>query len=289
MGPGRAEPAPGVLYVVATPLGRTDDLSPRARAVLAGVDLVLAEDTRRAGLLFSRLGITARRFTSFHDHNEAARLPGVLAGLLAGRSMALVSDAGTPLLSDPGYRLVRACRQAGAPVKPVPGPSAVTAALCAAGIAPQPFTFLGFLPRKSSDIRRLFERHAAAGATLVFFERRSRLAKCLPLALSALGPRECVIAREMTKTHEEFLTGTLAAFAAAPPEILGEVTVVLGPPLPEAVTPRAEVLRLAAEESGRPREVARRLAERVAGWTAKDIYAMLVAAGKPAGPGTGAE
>jgi len=145
---------PGTLFIVATPLGNTEDLSPRARRVLAAADAVLAEDTRRSGLLFQRLGLTARRFLSFHDHNEAQRLPQVLAWLAEGQSLALISDAGTPLLSDPGFRLVRAAREAGHAVVPVPGPSAPVTALSACGLPPQPFVFLGFLPRKPGEVRK---------------------------------------------------------------------------------------------------------------------------------------
>ena len=142
----------GTLWIVATPLGNPGDLSPRAREVLETADGILAEDTRRAGLLLSRCGLNVTTpFTSFHDHNEEARLPQVLELLQAGKTLALVSDAGTPLLSDPGYRLVRACRKAGIRVSPVPGPSAPVAALSASGLPPQPFVFLGFLPRKKAE------------------------------------------------------------------------------------------------------------------------------------------
>ncbi|WP_246287709.1 16S rRNA (cytidine(1402)-2'-O)-methyltransferase [Desulfolutivibrio sulfoxidireducens] len=273
----------GKLYVVATPLGNADDLSPRAARILAGADLVLAEDTRRTGLLLKRLGIAARGFSSLHEHNEEARQDRVLGLLSQGLTLALVSDAGTPLVSDPGYRLVRACRQAGYAVSPVPGPSAVTAALSAAGVPPYPFTFLGFLPRKTSDIRRLFAKHADTGATLVFFERKTRLGKALGAALDALGERECVIAREMTKTFEEFLGGRLSELAAAPPEVLGEVTVVVGPGACGGEASSAEeVLRIAAEEARaglRPRETARRTAARVRGWSVAEVYDLVASSG----------
>jgi 16S rRNA (cytidine1402-2'-O)-methyltransferase len=271
----------GRLYVVATPLGDVTDLSPRAARVLAEADVVLAEDTRRTGLLLKRLGIAARGFLSLHEHNEQARRDWVLGLLSQGRSLALVSDAGTPLLSDPGYLLVRACREAGYPVTPVPGPSAVAAALSAAGLPPYPFTFLGFLPRKTSDIRRLLEKHAATGATLVFFERKTRLGKALAVAALALGDRECVVAREMTKTFEEFLSGRLAAMAANPPEVLGEITVVVGPAVDDdRPTPEDEVRRVIKEEAAKglkPKETARLVASRVRGWSAARVYEALVA------------
>ncbi|MES9996251.1 16S rRNA (cytidine(1402)-2'-O)-methyltransferase [Desulfovibrio aminophilus] len=263
------------LWVVATPLGNLGDLSPRARDVLASADMVLAEDTRRAGLLFQRLGLPAKGFLSLYEHNEEARVEQVLAALAEGRNAALVSDAGTPLLSDPGYRLVRACRAAGLPVSPVPGPSAPIAALSACGLPPLPFVFLGFLPRKDGDIRRLLETYAALPATLVFFERKTRLSSTLALAAEVLGPREFCVARELTKEFEEFIQGRLDALDALPEEFLGEITVVVGPPEASAKTTEEALLELLREESargGKPREVARRAASRAPGWSAKETY-----------------
>ncbi|WP_449242326.1 16S rRNA (cytidine(1402)-2'-O)-methyltransferase [Desulfovibrio sp.] len=268
------------LWVVATPLGNLGDLSPRAREVLASADLVLAEDTRRAGLLFQRLGLPSKGFLSLFEHNEEARVEQVLAALSEGRSVALVSDAGTPLLSDPGYRLVRACRAAGVPVSPVPGPSAPIAALSACGLPPLPFVFLGFLPRKDGDIRRLLETYAALPATLVFFERKTRLAATLALAAKVLGPRDFCVARELTKEFEEFIQGRLDALDALPEEFLGEITVVVGPPETPARLTEEALLDLLREESargGKPREVARRAASRAPGWSAKEAYEKLSA------------
>ncbi len=265
------------LFIVATPLGNPADLSPRAAGVLAEADVVLAEDTRRTGLLLKTLGIEAGRLVSFHEHNEEARLPQVLGWLGEGRRLALVSDAGTPLLADPGYRLVRAAREAGYAVSPVPGPSAIVTALSAAGLAPYPFSFLGFPPRSASDARELFARFGATGATLVFFERKNRLAATLAVALEALGDRDCVICRELTKTYEEFLPGKLAELAGRDLELLGEVTVVIGPGR-AARSGEDEARAVAAEEAvagGKPREVARRVAARLSGWTVKEVYAML--------------
>jgi 16S rRNA (cytidine1402-2'-O)-methyltransferase len=270
---------PGTLWIVATPLGNAQDLSPRAREVLAGACLVLCEDTRRAARLFATQGLPKARFLSLFEHNEAGRVPQVLELLAQGQSPALISDAGTPVLSDPGFRLVRACRQAGYQVSPVPGPSAVMAALMAAGIAPHPFVFLGFLPRKPGDIRKLFERFAAPGCSLVFFERKDRLAKSLGLAREVLGERECAVAREMTKTHEEFLLGTLSDFADKDLELLGEITVVLGP-AGQAPVPAGDVSQVMAQEilaGGKPRDIARRAAARLPGQTAKDLYELVLA------------
>lgn len=268
----------GALYVVATPLGNAGDCSPRARRVLAAADVVLAEDTRRAGLLFQRLGIASHGFVSFHEHNEDRKRESVLQTLEQGGSVALISDAGTPLLSDPGYTLVRACREAGFAVVPVPGPSAPLAALMACGLPPQPFTFLGFLPRKAGERRRLLERHGATGATLVFFERKNRLADSLRAAAEVLGPREVCVARELTKDHEEFIVGCLDALDGMDIPLLGEFTVVVGPPARGDATPAEDMRGLLAEESaqgGRPKEIARRAAARAMGWTVKAAYELL--------------
>ncbi len=273
------EPRRGRLYVVATPLGNAGDLSPRAREILAVADLVLAEDTRRAGLLFQRLGIEARRFMSFFEHNEEGRVVQVLAELAQGRTVALVSDAGTPLLSDPGYRLVRACREQGHAVSPVPGPSAPVAALSASGLPPYPFVFLGFLPRRDLDVRRLFEEYGSTRATLVFFERKNRLTATLELAAETLGDREFCVARELTKEHEQFILGRLSKREDVQLDLLGELTVIIGPPMEKARTSEAEMASVLEEETrrgGRPKEVARRTAERVCGWTAKAVYERLM-------------
>lgn len=270
----------GTLWVVATPLGNPGDLSPRGRETLAGAGMVLCEDTRRAARLFASQGLPQGRFLSLYDHNEQGRVPQVLEFLAQGGEAALISDAGTPVLSDPGYLLIRACRDAGFAVRPVPGPSAVMAALMAAGIAPHPFVFLGFLPRKAGDVRKSFERFAATGCTLVFFERKDRLSETLGLALNVLGPRECAITRELTKTHEEFLLGTLSDFAGKELSLLGEITVVIGPALEASVAGETDVDGVLAREQqvgGKPKEVARRAAAQLPGWTAKALYERLLA------------
>ncbi|EPR41681.1 Ribosomal RNA small subunit methyltransferase I [Desulfovibrio sp. X2] len=277
---GPDKPAAG-LYVVATPIGNAADLSPRAAGVLAGADMILAEDTRRAGLLLKRLGIAGNRFVSFHDHNEAERLPQVLGHLRAGGSAALVSDAGTPLLSDPGYRLVGACREEGIRVSPVPGPCSFVAALSAAGLPPQPFVFLGFLPRSAGDVRKTLAPFAALPATLAFFERKSRLAASLGLAHEVLGERTVCVARELTKVHEEFILGELSALARDCPDVLGEITVLVGPPRAPGEASEDDIEAVLAEEAargGKPREVARRAAARLPGTTAKELYGRLAAA-----------
>lgn len=273
----------GKLWLVATPLGNPGDLSPRAREILGAVDMVLAEDTRRSGLLLATCGIEAKRFVSLHDHNEKARLPGILNELQAGAQAALISDAGMPVVSDPGYQLVKACREAGITVSPVPGPSAPLAALAASGLPPLPFVFLGFAPRGKGDIRKFFAPYAALEATLIFFERKDRLAATLETLHPVLGPRHGCIAREMTKTYEEFIPFILDAVIGErlrETELLGEITVVLGPPLVAVRAPEKEVLAAAEEarrenSAAKPKEIARLVQARVAGWTVGDIYQLM--------------
>ena len=272
------------LWIVATPLGNPGDLSPRAREVLVGADLVLAEDTRRTARLLRECGIEVCRLLSFHDHNETERQEGVLRLLREGQSIALVSDAGTPLLADPGYRLVRACRKEGLAVSPLPGPSAPVAALSAAGIPPLPHSFLGFLPRDAAGRDALFTAFAHVPGALIFFERKDRLRESLAQAARILGPRELAVCRELTKEHEEFIVGRLEDSAQLPDELLGEITVIVGPPEHTERTPREEVLQLAnAElaEGGKPRQVARRVQDAVRGWSGKEIYALLTGTEQP--------
>ena len=273
------------LWIVATPLGNPGDLSPRAREVLASADLVLAEDTRRTARLLRECGLEVRRLLSFHDHNETERQEGVLRLLREGQNVALVSDAGTPLLADPGYRLVRACRKEGLAVSPLPGPSAPVTALSAAGIPPLPHSFLGFLPRDAAGRDALFSAFAHVPGALIFFERKDRLKESLAQAARILGPRELAVCRELTKEHEEFIVGRLEDSAQLPDELLGEITVVVGPPEHTERTPREEVLLLANEElaqGGKPRQVARRVQDAVRGWSGKEIYALLTGTEQPA-------
>jgi 16S rRNA (cytidine1402-2'-O)-methyltransferase len=266
------------LWVVATPLGNLGDLSPRAMEVLARAEVLLAEDTRRTGLLLKRASLGGGRLLSLHEHNEEQRIGEVLAMLSEGRDVALVSDAGTPLIADPGYRLVRACREAGHAVSPVPGPSAVLAALMACGLPPYPFAFLGFLPRKDGEQRRIFEQFAPIRATLVFFERKSRVVQTLGVAGTVLGERPFCLARELTKKHEQFIYGRLGEDLGRLEELKGEMTVVVGPPEDEAMVDGDELMRLLREEDARggpPREVVRRVQMRFKGCSGKKLYALL--------------
>jgi 16S rRNA (cytidine1402-2'-O)-methyltransferase len=217
----------GTLHIVATPIGNLEDVTLRALRVLREADLVLAEDTRRTRILLDRHAIAARPL-SLHAHNEAARTAEALAALAAGRDVALVSDAGTPLVSDPGERLVAAAIEAGHPVVPVPGASAVLAALAGSGLPPVPFAFLGFPPRRTGERTERFAAWRGRPETLVLFESPNRLAATLRALAGALGPRPACVARELTKLHEEWARGTLGELAERFGEgARGEVTIVV--------------------------------------------------------------
>jgi len=222
------------LYIVATPIGNLSDASARSIEILGSVDGILAEDTRRTRKLLVRFELSTP-LTSLHEHNEASRIPRVVARLDAGEDLALVSDAGTPLVSDPGERLVRGVVDAGHTVVPVPGPSAIVTALMGAGFPAVPFSFHGFVPRKAKDRTALLEELMSAEHTSVVFESPERLADFLRdfMALGAVD-RQVVVAREMTKIHEEFFRGTTAEAERYYTEnkARGEVTVVVSPRSP---------------------------------------------------------
>jgi 16S rRNA (cytidine1402-2'-O)-methyltransferase len=230
----------GRLLVVATPIGNLGDLSARARQALEAADLVACEDTRRSGLLLHGLGIK-KPLLSLHEHNERQRLPRVLGALAEGRTVALLSDAGTPLVSDPGFLLVREAVALGAAVEAIPGPSAVLAALVVSGLPAIPFTFAGFPPPKSGRRRLFYRGLAALRHTLVIFESPHRLLASLEDAIAELGDRPASLARELTKLHEEILRGGLASLReriAARPTLKGEFVLVVGPPEAGAAQPR---------------------------------------------------
>jgi 16S rRNA (cytidine1402-2'-O)-methyltransferase len=227
--PVRLPGVAGTLHLVAVPIGNPDDLTFRARETLGRVPVVAAEDTRHFATLARHHGIAARAI-SFHDHNEEARTPELLARLAAGDDVALVSDAGTPLVSDPGFRLVRAAIGAGIAVTSLPGASAVTTALTASGIPPHPFRFLGFLPRTAAARRALFDTVMRDTATLVAFEAPRRLADTVRDASEVLGDRAACLARNLTKPHERYQRGrltTLLTELAAEDEVRGECTIVI--------------------------------------------------------------
>lgn len=229
-------PSPrGRLLVVSTPIGNLEDLTPRARAAFASADLVACEDTRRTGLLLAHLGLK-RPLVSLHEHNERKRLPGLLAELEAGKVIALASDAGTPLVSDPGFLLVREAAAAGVTVEPIPGPSALLAALVASGLPPHPFTFAGFPPPRAGKRRTFYRALAALPHTLVIYESPHRVLVSLDDARAELGDRPAALARELTKMHEEMLRGRLSEIAAelaSRPAIKGEIVLVVAPPAPD--------------------------------------------------------
>ena len=241
----------GRLQVIATPIGNLADLSERAREALARADVIAAEDTRHTGALLTALGL-ATPLLSLHEHNESRRVPGVLARLAQGERVALVSDAGTPLLSDPGYELVRAAIAAGFEVSAIPGPSAITAALAIAGLPTDRFCFEGFLPARERERRAVLEALAHERRTLVFFEAPHRIAAALADSAAVLGPdREAAVARELTKAHETIYRGTLQELAArAETEAnfaRGEITLVVRGAAPAAPSVDERLLRRTVE------------------------------------------
>ena len=222
----------GRLVVVSTPIGNLEDISPRAVRALEEADLVACEDTRHSGRLMAHLGLS-KRLVSLHEHNEAQRLPQLMLALEQGLVVALVSDAGTPLVSDPGFLLTREAAAQGYRIEPIPGPSAILAALVASGLPPYPFTFAGFPPRTGKKRRRFYRNLAELEHTLVFFESPHRLLTSLNEALDLLGNRPAAIGRELTKLHEEILRGPLADLLEelrGRPSLKGEFVVVLGKP-----------------------------------------------------------
>jgi 16S rRNA (cytidine1402-2'-O)-methyltransferase len=228
----QAPALPGGLYVVATPIGNLGDVTLRALETLAAADVIACEDTRVSRKLTERYGI-ATPLTPYHEHNAASARPKLLAMLAGGSAVALVSDAGTPLVSDPGYKLVRAVQEAGYPVTTAPGASSVLAALAVAGIATDRFTFEGFLPPKSAGRRVRIGELARIPSTLVLFESGPRLAAALADLADGLGARGAAVCRELTKLHEEVRRGdlaTLAADYAGEPEPRGEIVIVIAPP-----------------------------------------------------------
>ncbi|MGA2950919.1 MAG: 16S rRNA (cytidine(1402)-2'-O)-methyltransferase [Caulobacteraceae bacterium] len=272
--PPDAKPlAPG-LYLVATPIGNLRDITLRALDVLGGADLVLAEDTRVSGKLLAAHAISAK-LQRYDEHAAAQARPKVLAALAGGARVALISDAGTPLVSDPGYRLVVEAVAQGAAVFPIPGPSAVMAALTVAGLPTDRFLFAGFPPPKSAARRKLFEDLASVRATLVFFEGGSRLAESLADMAKVFGPRPAAVARELTKLYETVVRAPLPELAADPrfaaPK--GEIVVLVGPG-EEAPASEAEADRALAEALERmgPGEAAAEVAKAL-GLPRRALYA----------------
>lgn len=274
-------PPAGVLYVVATPIGHREDITLRALAVLKRASLVAAEDTRKSGELLRHFGIRAR-LVSYHEHNERERTPQLVSRLLAGETIALVSNAGTPGISDPGFRLVSAAAAAGVRVVPVPGPSAAIAALSASGLPTDAFVFEGFLPKKPGRRRRRLAALAAETRTVILYESPQRLAARAAELLEALGDRPAVLARELTKVHEEFFRGRLSGLLAELErrgEIKGECTLLIGPPeeAPPAGPGAAvlEEIRRGLDAGRDPRELIRETALRH-GLPRRELYRHVV-------------
>jgi len=265
--------APG-LYLVATPIGNLRDITLRALDVLAAADLVLAEDTRVTGKLLAAYGLS-KRLERYDEHAAARARPKVLAALAAGGRVALCSDAGTPLVSDPGYRLVVEALEAGAAVWPIPGASAALAALSVAGLPTDRFLFAGFPPPKSGARRTFLEGLRGVRATLILFEGASRLGASLADMAAVLGPRPAAVARELTKLHETIARGDLASLAADPALAApkGEVVIVIGPPPEEAASSPADVDAALAEAVGRlsPADAAREVAA-ATGLPRRELY-----------------
>ena len=272
----------GRLFLVGTPIGNLGDMTERAKETLAGVDVVAAEDTRRTGRLLSRFGIK-RPLVSLFEGNEARRTSELLTGLREGKDVALVTDAGMPLISDPGYRLVRACVVEGIEVRVVPGPSAVTAALAVSGLPSDRFVFEGFLPRKAGDRRERLRSLADERRTIVVFESPVRLERLLRDVLEEVGDRRVAVARELTKLHEEVVRGraseVLARIAEAEPK--GEVVVVIEGRVAGDAVALAELVgeaRRLVDDGMRKREAASSVAKRHDA-SANAIYEALIRPG----------
>jgi 16S rRNA (cytidine1402-2'-O)-methyltransferase len=272
----------GILYIVATPIGNLEDITLRAVRVLREVDWIACEDTRQTRKLLDHFGI-AKPMVSYHEHNEAGRAAELVEKLANGGSGALVSDAGTPLISDPGYRLVQAAIAATVPVVPIPGVSAVVSALSAAGLPTDAFRFCGFLPPKSSQRRKTLEQWKAESATLIFYETPHRILEALEDVTAVMGPRPVVVARELTKLHEEFLRGTAAEVQkvlASRPSVKGEITLLIGKTdeVQPDDTPLEDAVR-AAEQQGLPRMDAIKQVARQRGLSKRDVYRLIAGDG----------
>lgn len=269
------------LLLVGTPLGNLQDMSPRAVAALKSVDLILCEDTRHTRKLLTHFGID-RPTDSYHEHNEDAKAETLIARIEQGQTLALVSDAGMPVVSDPGYRIVRLARERGLTVEPIPGPFAGVVALVASGIAPLPFTFLGFTPHRQSERLDFYRRAAELAHTTVVYESPERVVASLQDALDVLGDTEVTIARELTKMHEELIHGRVSEVLAAlraRERVHGEITIVFAAPAraaaevaPDAI--RAEFERL--RDTGMRRNDAIKAVAEKFGLRKNDVYRLLL-------------
>lgn len=266
----------GTLYIVGTPIGNLEDITVRAARILGEAGLIACEDTRQTHKLLEHLGIR-KPTVSYHEHNEAERTADLIARLEQGETIALVSDAGTPLVSDPGYRLVREAAARGIPVVPVPGPSAAITALSASGLPTDSFRFDGFLPAKPGQRRRALELLRDESATLVFYEAPHRIVATLEDIAAVMGEREVVVARELTKIHEEFLRGSAGALAAelkSRTAVKGEITLLIAKSdrpaeIEGSIRDAVEVL----QRAGVPRMDAMKQVARERGISKREVYA----------------
>ncbi|RLP28041.1 16S rRNA (cytidine(1402)-2'-O)-methyltransferase [Mesorhizobium sp. YM1C-6-2] len=271
----RLEPA---LYLVATPIGNLGDITLRALETLAAADVLACEDTRVTRVLLDRYGIRQRP-VAYHEHNAAEAGPKLIAALQGGKSVALVSDAGTPLVSDPGFRLVEQAQAAGIRVVPIPGPSAVLAALTASGLPSDAFLFAGFLPAKEGQRKTRLAEFGAAPATLIFFESPRRVAETLAAMAEVYGDRRAAIGRELTKTFEEMRTGTLATLAAhyaGAPTPKGEIVICVGPPEGKVDAPEDVDRLLTSLAAEMPASKAAAEAARMTGQSKQVLYRRLL-------------
>jgi 16S rRNA (cytidine1402-2'-O)-methyltransferase len=275
---------PGCLYLVSTPIGNLEDITVRALRILGEVHLIACEDTRETSKLLNHYNIR-KPVMSYHDHNEITRSAEIVLRLEQGEQVALVSDAGTPVISDPGHRLVALCLGHHIRVIPIPGPSAALAALAASGLPAHEFLFVGFLPSRQGERRKALERFGSETRTLVLYESPHRLADTLSDALEQMGRRPAVIARELTKIHEEFLRGDLAELAVRIRQqpVRGEVTILIGPALPGEAAPSAmpsapldERVEQIIREKAVDRKAALKLAARERGLTKREAYKQLL-------------
>jgi 16S rRNA (cytidine1402-2'-O)-methyltransferase len=272
----------GTLYIVATPIGNLEDITLRALRVLREADWIACEDTRQTRKLLDHFGIT-KPMVSYHEHNESGRAAELVEKLVKGGSGALVSDAGTPLISDPGYRLVQAAIASAVPVVPIPGVSAVVSALSAAGLPTDAFRFCGFLPPKSSQRKKTLQQWKAESATLIFYETPHRILEALEDVEAVMGSRPVVVARELTKLHEEFLRGTAAEVQkelASRPSVKGEITLLIGKTdeVQADDSPLEDAVR-AAEQQGLARMDAIKQVARQRGLSKRDVYRLIAGDG----------
>lgn len=272
---------PGTLHVVSTPIGNLEDMTFRAVRVLKEAHLIACEDTRESRKLLAHFGIETRA-VSYHEHNEAARAEELVERMVAGESIAIISDAGTPLVSDPGYRIVRLALDRGVPVVPIPGASALLSALAASGLPTDAFHFAGFLPPKQTQRRKALEAMRHQEATVIFYESPHRIVEALADIDAVLGGRPVVVARELTKLHEEFLRGTAAELAGElgkRQSIRGEFTVLIGKGT--ELAPPEQTLEAHVEQlmnAGVPRMDAIKEAAKARGLSKREAYSLLESA-----------